>query len=52
VTVDATITRLVLLPAMMQLLGDWNWWMPGRAHSLPPVGRVGEGVFREGDLAS
>jgi len=28
VTVDATITRLVLLPAMMQLLGDWNWWMP------------------------
>jgi uncharacterized membrane protein YdfJ with MMPL/SSD domain len=30
VTVDATITRLVLLPAMMQLLGDWNWWMPRR----------------------
>jgi RND superfamily putative drug exporter len=28
VAVDATITRLVLLPAMMQLLGDWNWWMP------------------------
>jgi RND superfamily putative drug exporter len=28
VAIDATITRLVLLPAMMQLLGDWNWWMP------------------------
>ena len=26
--VDATITRLVLVPATMRLLGDWNWWLP------------------------
>jgi uncharacterized membrane protein YdfJ with MMPL/SSD domain len=25
---DATIVRLVLVPATMQLMGSWNWWMP------------------------
>jgi RND superfamily putative drug exporter len=28
VLVDATIVRLVLVPSTMELLGDWNWWMP------------------------
>jgi RND superfamily putative drug exporter len=28
IAVDATITRLVLVPATMQLLGRWNWWLP------------------------
>jgi RND superfamily putative drug exporter len=28
VVIDATIIRLVLVPATMQLLGDKNWWMP------------------------
>ena len=26
--VDATIVRMLLVPATMQLLGDWNWWAP------------------------
>jgi len=26
--VDATIVRMVLVPAVMQLLGDRNWWLP------------------------
>ncbi len=26
--VDVTIVRLVLVPALMTLLGDANWWMP------------------------
>ncbi|HUB98366.1 MAG TPA: MMPL family transporter [Solirubrobacterales bacterium] len=26
---DATIVRMVLVPAVMQLLGSWNWWIPG-----------------------
>ena len=26
--VDATIVRLVLVPATMRLLGDRNWWLP------------------------
>jgi RND superfamily putative drug exporter len=28
VLVDATIVRLVLVPATMELLGDANWWLP------------------------
>jgi len=28
VFLDATIVRLVLVPAVMQLLGKWNWWIP------------------------
>ena len=30
IALDATIVRLVLVPAAMKLLGDWNWWFPGR----------------------
>jgi RND superfamily putative drug exporter len=28
VAVDATIVRLVLVPATMELLGSANWWLP------------------------
>jgi RND superfamily putative drug exporter len=28
IALDATLVRLVLVPAAMKLLGDWNWWMP------------------------
>jgi len=28
VFLDATIVRLILVPATMELLGDWNWWIP------------------------
>jgi RND superfamily putative drug exporter len=28
VLVDATLVRLVLVPATMELLGDRNWWIP------------------------
>jgi putative drug exporter of the RND superfamily len=28
ITLDATLVRLVLVPATMTLLGRWNWWMP------------------------
>ena len=28
ILVDATIVRMVLVPAVMQLLGERNWWMP------------------------
>ncbi len=36
VLIDATIIRALLVPALMQLLGKWNWWAPGpltRLHS-------------------
>jgi RND superfamily putative drug exporter len=29
VLIDATIVRIVLVPAAMKLMGAWNWWLPG-----------------------
>jgi uncharacterized membrane protein YdfJ with MMPL/SSD domain len=29
VAIDATIIRAFLVPALMALLGKWNWWAPG-----------------------
>ncbi|MEU7143681.1 MMPL family transporter [Nocardia sp. NPDC046473] len=26
--IDATLIRLVLVPALMQIMGRWNWWFP------------------------
>jgi uncharacterized membrane protein YdfJ with MMPL/SSD domain len=28
VLIDATIVRALLVPSLMQLLGEWNWWAP------------------------
>jgi RND superfamily putative drug exporter len=30
VLLDATVIRMVLVPAFMQLMGRWNWWPGGR----------------------
>jgi putative drug exporter of the RND superfamily len=30
VFVDATVIRILLVPATMRILGDWNWWPGGR----------------------
>jgi uncharacterized membrane protein YdfJ with MMPL/SSD domain len=46
IAIDATHTRLVLVPATMRLLGDWNWWLPHwldrrlpqLAHEAPAAG--------------
>ena len=35
--VDASIVRLVLVPATMELLGNANWWLPGWLDRLLPV---------------
>lgn len=34
--VDATIVRLILVPATMELLGKANWWMPGWLGRIMP----------------
>ena len=36
VFVDATIIRVLLVPAAMRLMGRWNWWAPG------PLGRLAD----------
>ena len=37
VFIDVTIIRVVLLPASMKLLGDWNWYLPGWLQWLPRI---------------
>ena len=29
VAVDASLIRIVLVPSIMEIMGDWNWWVPG-----------------------
>jgi RND superfamily putative drug exporter len=44
---DATIVRMVLVPAVMQLLGKWNWWIPNWLERVLPrldVERVAVGT--------
>jgi uncharacterized membrane protein YdfJ with MMPL/SSD domain len=39
VLIDATVVRLVLVPAIMELCGAANWWLPGRPARRPrPAG--------------
>ena len=40
VLVDATVVRLVLVPAVMELLGQANWWLPGWLDRLLPARRA------------
>ena len=38
VALDATLVRGLLVPATMRLLGNWNWWLPGKGiQRRPPV---------------
>ena len=38
IAVDATVVRLVLVPALMAMFDQWNWWLPGwLARILPSV---------------
>ncbi|MFE9580097.1 MMPL family transporter [Nocardia sp. NPDC006044] len=32
--IDATVVRLVLVPALMQIMGRWNWWLPACPFSI------------------
>jgi RND superfamily putative drug exporter len=34
VAVDATLVRMLLVPATMTLLGEWNWWAPAPLRRL------------------
>ena len=37
VLLDATIVRAVLLPSVMKLLGDWNWYLPSWLEWMPQI---------------
>ena len=49
--VDATIVRMVLVPATMKLMGDANWWIPGWLDRLlPTIGIEGETGLPEPEM--
>jgi RND superfamily putative drug exporter len=44
VLIDASIVRMILVPAVMELFGKANWWMPGRrSPEVPPASAAGIG---------
>jgi RND superfamily putative drug exporter len=46
VFIDATVVRIVLVPATMELLGDRNWWIPGWLDRILPRLHVEGGRHR------
>jgi RND superfamily putative drug exporter len=53
ILLDATVVRMLLVPATMELLGDKNWWLPGWLDRILPnvdvEGHIDESVFEEDD---
>ena len=43
VLVDATLVRLVLVPAFMHVMGKWNWWAPKPLVRLHQRLRISDG---------
>ena len=51
IALDATLVRLILVPAAMKLLGAWNWWMPSWLdRALPDLSFEGGGREPEPEL--
>ena len=52
ILVDATLVRMVLVPATMELLRDANWWFPRWMHRwVPRIGVEREPETLEAELA-
>ncbi|ARX80735.1 membrane protein [Streptomyces alboflavus] len=49
ILIDATVVRMVLVPATMTLLGRANWWLPGWLDRLLPRGPVGADAETTGE---
>jgi len=46
VAIDAFLVRLIVVPAMMNWLGEWSWWMPSWPERLRPSARSRAGPDR------
>jgi RND superfamily putative drug exporter len=56
IILDATVVRALLVPSLMKLLGDWNWYLPERVRRtlrlrtpVPPSGREPSPAGRRAD---
>jgi RND superfamily putative drug exporter len=48
ILIDATVIRGVLLPAVMKLLGEWNWYLPRWLEWLPRLDAEEDGQREPG----
>jgi RND superfamily putative drug exporter len=51
ILIDATVVRMVLVPATMELLGDRNWWFPAWLDRIIPQLQVEAGPDVDAELA-
>ncbi|MGI8775381.1 MAG: MMPL family transporter [Actinomycetota bacterium] len=51
VFVDASLIRVVLVPATMRLMGDWNWWLPEWMDRILPTVSIEESLEQPGEIA-
>jgi len=46
---DATVIRALLVPSIMRVAGDWNWWLPGWAGKVLRVRPTPRPALEESD---
>jgi putative drug exporter of the RND superfamily len=53
IAIDSTVVRCLLVPAVMELMGKWAWWMPGWLDRIVPhISIEGEQFFEARDAAA
>jgi RND superfamily putative drug exporter len=52
ILVDATLVRMVLLPAFMHVMGEWNWWAPKWMTKLHHRFGIEDGLISTQPMAS
>jgi RND superfamily putative drug exporter len=53
IAIDSTVVRCLLVPAVMELMGKWAWWMPGWLDRVVPrISIEGEEYFAARDAAA
>ncbi len=52
VMIDATIVRALLVPSLMRLFGEWNWWAPAPLRRLQERFGFSEGEPEPTDVAA
>jgi RND superfamily putative drug exporter len=53
ILIDATIIRALLVPALMKLMGEWNWYLPNwiaRALRVPETDSRPAGTPRASEV--
>ncbi len=52
IAIDSTVVRCLLVPAVMELMGKWAWWMPAWLDRVVPrISIEGEEYFEARDAA-